>query len=246
MVSVKERINVELAPEVNAKIELSENKFVLINENELDDLRYVSISSKGYQLLKRIIDILVAISVLAVSLLPMAIIALVIYVDDPGKVFFTHYRVGRNGKRFKLYKFRTMKMDTPKYLPTMDIGEPDKYITRAGVFLRKMSLDELPQLFNVIKGEMSLVGPRPLISDEYEIHAMRMKFGVYSVRPGITGLAQVNGRDLVSSAEKVRWDIKYVENFGFWQDVKIILMTIPKVFGREGVVEGGTGELREE
>ena len=173
-----------------------------------------------------------------VLFVPMALIALAIFLDDPGDVIFTQYRVGRNGKRFKLYKFRTMKKDTPKYLPTMEMADPDKYITRLGHFLRRSSLDELPQLINVLKGNMSLVGPRPLISDEYEIHQMRMRFGVYSVRPGLTGLAQINGRDTVSPAAQVRWDVKYMERFGFLTDIKILLATIPRIFGGTGIVEG--------
>ena len=131
-----------------------------------------------------------------------------------------------------------MKRKTPKYLSTMEVADPDQFITRVGKFIRKTSLDELPQLINVLLGDMSLIGPRPLISDEHEIHDMRMRFGVYNVRPGITGLAQINGRDLVSPGEKVRWDVKYLENFGFRMDLKILLATVPKVFGRAGVVEG--------
>ena len=113
--------------------------------------------------------------------------------------------------------------------------DPDQYITRCGRFLRKTSLDEIPQLINVLKGDMSLVGPRPLISDEYEIHAMRMRFGVYSLRPGLTGLAQINGRDLVSPEEKVRWDVNYLERCSLWTDLKILLATVPKVFGCVGI-----------
>ena len=123
-------------------------------------------------------------------------------------------------------------------MATADVDDPDKYITRVGHVLRKLSLDELPQLFNVLKGDMSLVGPRPLIENEADIHIMRERFGVYSVRPGVTGLAQINGRDTVSPAEKVRWDVRYVEHFGFWMDVKILFATVPKIFGGEGVVEG--------
>ena len=183
-------------------------------------------------------DIVISLGAMLVLLVPMALIALAIFCDDPGDVIFTQYRVGRNGKRFKLYKFRTMKKDAPKYLPTMEMADPDKYITRLGHFLRRSSLDELPQLINILKGNMSLVGPRPLISDEYEIHQMRMRFGVYSVRPGLTGLAQINGRDTVSPAAKVRWDVKYLERFGFLTDIKILLATIPRIFGGTGIVEG--------
>ena len=114
---------------------------------------------------------------LVMLVIPMLLLAAVVYIDDPGPVIFSQYRVGRQGKRFKLYKFRTMQLETPKYLSTMEVNDPKKYITRVGGLLRKLSLDELPQLINVMKGDMRLVGPRPLISDEYEIHAMRMRFG---------------------------------------------------------------------
>ena len=215
-----------------------EDKRRLIPEDVVRDLKYVYINKFFYCKFKRLVDLVLSVLGLVVLLIPFAIIALIIYCDDPGRVIFSQYRIGRRGKRFKLYKFRTMKMDTPKYLSTMDMKNPDRYITRVGRVLRKTSLDELPQLFNVLKGDMSLVGPRPLIADEYEIHMMRMRFGVYSVRPGVTGLAQIHGRDLVSPADKVRWDVKYLQGFGFWQDLNIILNTIPKVFCKDGVIEG--------
>lgn len=228
----------EASQEVKEKIEKADNLHNLISEDMVQDLECVTINKRFYCKIKRLLDTMLAAIGLLVLLVPFAIIALIIYLDDRGPVIFSQYRVGRSGKRFKLYKFRTMKMDTPKYLSKTEVDDPNKYITRVGGVLRKLSLDELPQLYNVLKGDMSLVGPRPLISDEYEIHAMRMRFGVYAIRPGVTGLAQINGRDQVSPTEKVRWDVKYIQNFGFWQDVKIIFATIPKIFGGEGVVEG--------
>ena len=210
----------------------------LITEEQMQDLQQVDASGRAYCVVKRALDFILAGLGLLVLLLPLAIVALVVYIDDRGKVIFSQKRVGRNGKQFRLYKFRTMRMDTPKYMATMNVDDPDKYITRAGRVLRKLSLDEIPQLFNVLKGDMSLVGPRPLIPQEEEIHTMRERFGVYTVRPGVTGLAQINGRDLVTPAEKVHWDVKYVEHFGFWLDVKILFATVPKIFGGEGVVEG--------
>ena len=238
MIPVEEKYDFELTAEVRVKIEQAENKHMLIGENELKDLKFIFYPPGGYQAVKRLMDIVSSLGAMLVLFVPMALIALAIFLDDPGDVIFTQYRVGRNGKRFKLYKFRTMKKDTPKYLPTMEMADPDKYITRLGHFLRRSSLDELPQLINVLKGNMSLVGPRPLISDEYEIHQMRMRFGVYSVRPGLTGLAQINGRDTVSPAAQVRWDVKYMERFGFLTDIKILLATIPRIFGGTGIVEG--------
>lgn len=225
----------EVQPGCTAEDSLKE---ALITEEQVSDLRRVEAPQGVYCVIKRVMDAVLSFLGLTVLLLPLALVALWVYIDDPGKVFFVHERVGKNGKLFKLCKFRTMKMDTPKNMATMDVEDPDQYITRAGKILRKLSIDELPQLWNVLKGDMSLVGPRPLIPQEEEIHVMRDRFGVYAVRPGVTGLAQINGRDLVSPAEKVRWDVRYVEKFGFGLDVKILLATVPKIFGGEGVVEG--------
>lgn len=210
----------------------------LITEEQVQDLHRVDVSGRFYCVVKRVLDFALSALGLTALLIPLVLTALVVYIDDPGKVIFSQKRVGRNAKLFRLYKFRTMKMDTPKYMATSEVDDPDKYITRVGRVLRKLSLDEIPQLFNVLKGDMSLVGPRPLIPNEEEIHTMRDRFGVYSVRPGVTGLAQINGRDLVTPVEKVHWDVRYVEHFGFWIDVKILFATVPKIFGGEGVVEG--------
>jgi len=238
MAITEEKFAFEMSEEVKEKIEHSETVSHLINEEELADLQYVELPGAGYRFVKRAADIALSVFGLLVLLIPMLFIALAIYIDDPGKVLFRQYRVGRNGKRFKLYKFRTMKMETPKYLSTAEVDDPQRYITKVGGFLRKASLDELPQFINVLKGDMSLIGPRPLISDEYEIHSMRMKLGVYNIRPGVTGLAQINGRDLVGPADKVRWDVKYVENFGLKMDLKILFSSVLKIFKAEGVVEG--------
>lgn len=210
----------------------------LITEEQVRDLHAVDASRKKYRFVKRTLDVVLSFIGLTILLLPMGLIALAVYIDDPGKVIFSQKRVGRGGKRFRLYKFRTMRLDTPKYLATMDVDDPDKYITRIGKLLRKCSLDEIPQLFNVLKGNMSLVGPRPLIPQEEEIHEMRTRFGVYTVRPGVTGLAQIKGRDLVLPAEKVHYDVQYVAKFSFWSDIKILFATVPKIFGGDGVVEG--------
>lgn len=234
------------APEVIDKIQNADNLHEQIPEESVSDLEQAVVSDRVYVRIKRAVDVIVSAAALIVLLLPMALVAAVVWLDDPGEVVFSQYRVGLHGKRFKLYKFRTMKMDTPKYLATMELEDPDRYITRVGKFLRRFSLDEIPQLLNVLKGDMSLVGPRPLISDEYEIHAMRMRFGVYNIRPGVTGLAQINGRDLVQPEEKVRWDVKYLQEFGPWLDLKILFATLPKVFDGHDVVEGaGTKEKQE-
>ena len=210
----------------------------MITEEQVQDLHRVDASDKPYSGLKRLMDVVLSAMGLLVLALPLAVVALIVYIDDHGSVIFSQKRVGKNGEIFRLYKFRTMRLNTPKYMATMDVDNPDRYITRVGRVLRKLSIDELPQLWNVLKGDMSLVGPRPLIPNEAEIHQMRDRFGVYTVRPGVTGLAQINGRDLVNPADKVRWDVCYVEHFGFWMDIKILFATVPKIFGCEGVVEG--------
>lgn len=228
----------EIPQEVLDKIANAASGQTLVDEESISDLRFVSIAGSRYILPKRIIDIVVAALALLIITIPMLLICVIMYIDDPANVLFAQYRVGLGGRRFKLFKLRTMYHNTPKYLSTSEIENPDMYITRVGRFLRRFSIDELPQLINVIKGDMSLVGPRPLISDEHEIHALRMKFGVYKVRPGLTGLAQIHGRDMVTPADKVRWDVRYLEQFGFWTDVKIIMSTIPKLFGGQGFAEG--------
>lgn len=234
----QEKLEFEISKEVKEKIESAETLHKLIDEEALKDLEPVAMPGAGYRFVKRTADILLSGAGILFLSLPLAIVALAVYIDDPGKVLFRQYRVGRNGKRFRLYKFRSMKLDTPKYMSTAEVDDPDKYITRVGKFIRKTSLDEIPQLFNVFKGDMSLVGPRPLISDEYEIHQMRTALGVYQIRPGVTGLAQINGRDTVGPADKVRWDVRYMEHIGPLTDLKILFATVPKVFGCKGVVEG--------
>ena len=209
-----------------------------IPETAVQDLTCVYISKRFYCSVKLCLDLFLSIIGAFFLIIPFAVISLAIFLDDPGPIFFAQYRIGRNGKEFVLYKFRTMKTSAPQYVPTAEIDDPQQYITKVGNFLRKSSLDELPQIFNIMRGEMSFIGPRPLISSEQEIHDMRTRFGVYSVRPGITGLAQIHGRDLVSPAEKIRWDVKYLQNFGFLQDLQVLLQTFPKVFCKEGVVEG--------
>lgn len=194
--------------------------------------------SKTYKIIKRLLDLVLSTISLLVLAVPLLVVAVVIYIDDPGNVIFSQERVGYKGRLFKLYKFRSMKISTPKYLATSEVANPDEYITRMGRIIRKYSIDELPQLFNVLLGDMSIVGPRPLIANEKDIHDMRMKCGVYSVKPGITGLAQINGRDTVAPAEKVAWDKKYLDSLGLITDIKIVLETAFKVVRGRDVVEG--------
>lgn len=206
--------------------------------DEVGDLVSMRTSCGGYRYFKRFLDALISGVSLIILAVPMLSIAIIVYLDDPGKVFFSQYRIGQGYKKFKLYKFRSMRINTPKYLATADVEHPDKYITKVGCFIRKYSLDELPQLFNVFKGDMSLVGPRPLISNEHQIHELRLQYGVYDIKPGITGLAQINGRDTVSPLNKVKWDVKYANNFCFLMDLKILFATFLKVIKAADVVEG--------
>ena len=235
MIQMEDKL--EIPPEVLKKIACARG-VDSVDKNIVRDLKFVGITNRWYLAFKRMMDIILALAALFIIALPMLIVSLIVYIDDPGNVIFSQYRVGMGGHRFKLYKLRTMRRDTPKYMSTSEVDNPNRYITRVGHMLRRLSIDELPQLINVLKGDMSIVGPRPLISDEYEIHDLRMRFGVYKIRPGLTGLAQIHGRDTVTPADKVRWDVRYLEEFGLWTDVKIVLSTIPKIIGGHGVAEG--------
>ncbi|MBQ9994302.1 MAG: sugar transferase [Clostridia bacterium] len=191
-----------------------------------------------YDAVKRCMDIVAASLALIIFALPMALIALIIRMDSEGSSIFSQYRVGRDGKLFRIYKFRSMKFDAPSEVPTEMLKKSQRYITRVGNILRKTSLDELPQLINVIRGDMSFVGPRPLIAGESEVHELRRRAGVYAVRPGITGWAQVNGRDNVSAQEKVEYDAEYVNGRSFAFDAHILIKTVTVVFTGDGYAEG--------
>lgn len=191
-----------------------------------------------YRIIKRIADVALSVVGLMFFLIPFGLIALLIYLDNPGKIIFSQKRIGRNGEVFYIYKFRTMRSDTPAYLSTAQLKDPNQYLTRLGRILRQLSIDELPQLINVIRGDMSLIGPRPLIPEEEDIHQLRMENHVYSVRPGITGLAQINGRDLTTPEDKVYWDTVYVRECSLKLDCKILISTIPQILTGRGIVEG--------
>lgn len=184
--------------------------------------------------LKRQLDILLSSIAITIFLIPMAIIAILIKFDSKGPVIFKQKRVGKDGVLFDIYKFRTMKIDTPN-VSTEDLGDPSKYITRVGKLLRKTSLDELPQLFNILKGEMSIVGPRPALYNQYELIKLRDEVNVNSIRPGLTGYAQVMGRDFVTDKQKVEFDRYYLENMNLLFDLKIILLTVINVVKSEGI-----------
>mgnify|MGYP003289640092 CR=1 FL=1 len=188
--------------------------------------------------MKRIFDFTVSL-VLIIILIPVfLILALVVLIDSGSPVIFRQYRVGKGNKLFYIYKFRTMRVNT-RNAATDDLEEAEQVITKSGHFLRKTSLDELPQLFNVLTGKMSFVGPRPLIPEEKEIRQIRKEYNVYSVRPGITGLAQVNGRDMLSTKEKALFDKEYVEKQSILLDIKIMFKTVLVVLKRENILEGG-------
>lgn len=174
----------------------------------------------------------------------LIIIALIIKLDTKGPVLFKQKRVGKNKKYFNILKFRTMRIDAPKDTPTHMLQNADMYITRVGKILRKSSLDELPQLFNILKGDMSIVGPRPALWNQYDLIAERDKYGANDIRPGLTGWAQINGRDELPLDIKARLDGEYCSQVSFWMDIKCFFRTIISVLERDGIVEGGTETLK--
>ena len=192
-----------------------------------------------YTHVKRGIDLVLALVAL-VALSPlMLILALVVRLSSPGPVFFRQKRVGRGKTYFMIYKFRTMSTSAPKDRPTHLLRNSESYITPVGRFLRRSSLDELPQLINIIRGEMAVVGPRPALWNQYDLIAERDRYGANDVRPGLTGWAQVNGRDEISIPEKARLDGEYVRRMSLGFDVKCVLKTFASVIRQEHVVEGG-------
>ena len=182
--------------------------------------------------------------VLLIILLPLFIlIGLWIKFDSKGPVFFKQQRIGQHLSRFDVYKFRSMRQDTPNNVPTHQMVQADTYITRSGRFLRKTSLDELPQLINILKGEMSFIGPRPALYNQDDLVELRKAFKVESLKPGITGWAQIHGRDELELDVKAKLDGYYVGRASLWMDVSILVKTLLAVLGKKGVVEGGTGSL---
>lgn len=201
--------------------------------------------SKGIydRYIKRAIDVVLSFGGLVVLSPIYAGIAIAIKIDDPGPVFFTQKRVGQNKEFFKIHKFRSMKMSTPHDVPTHMLGDPDQYITRVGKFLRKHSLDELPQIWDIFIGNMSVIGPRPALWNQDVLIAEREKYNANDVKPGLTGWAQINGRDELEIPVKAKLDGEYVEKESLFFDIKCFLGTIGSVLSSDGVVEGGTGEL---
>lgn len=191
--------------------------------------------------IKRSLDVILSLSALVVLAVPMLIFILVIKLEDKGPAFFTQKRIGKGKKNFMMYKFRSMKMNTPHDTPTHLLVNPEQYILKCGKWMRKYSIDELPQIFNILKGDMSIVGPRPALWNQDDLIRERDKYGANDIRPGLTGWAQINGRDELEISEKARFDGEYVERESFMFDSMCILRTITNVFRHEGVVEGGTG-----
>lgn len=196
-----------------------------------------------YLKIKRLIDILLSLLGMIVLSPVFLILIIAIKLDSKGPVLFKQKRVGLHKKHFNILKFRTMKIDTPKDTPTHLLDNPDQYITRVGKFLRKTSLDELPQIWNIFVGDMSIIGPRPALWNQYDLIAERDKYGANDIPPGLTGWAQINGRDELPIEVKAKLDGEYVDKIGFWMDVKCFIGTIISVVKSDGVVEGGTGTI---
>lgn len=196
-----------------------------------------------YIVIKRIIDFVL--SLLAVVILSpiLLVVAIWIKVDSKGPILFKQKRVGKNKTHFSMLKFRTMRTDTPSEMPTHLLNNPDFYITKIGKILRKTSLDELPQILNILVGQMSIIGPRPALWNQFDLIQERDKYGANDILPGLTGWAQINGRDELEIDVKARLDGDYVKQISFGMDVKCFFGTIVSVVKSDGVVEGGTGEL---
>lgn len=201
---------------------------------------------------KRLIDIVLSFIGIVVLALPMLVFAFIIKAEDPGPVFFRQKRIGIHKTQFSLLKFRSMKMSTPHDMPTHMLENPEQYILRCGRWMRKMSIDELPQLFNILTGKMSIIGPRPALWNQDDLIAERDKYGANDVKPGLTGWAQINGRDELEIPVKAKLDGEYVAALnaghgkGLTMDCKCFFGTIKSVLHHDGVVEGGTGEMKRE
>jgi len=199
-----------------------------------------------YLKFKRLIDIILSLLGLIVLSPVFLILIVAIKLDSKGPVLFKQKRVGIHKTHFNIFKFRTMRIDTPKDTPTHLLENPEQWIAKVGKFLRKTSLDELPQIINILKGEMSIIGPRPALWNQYDLIAERDKYGANDIPPGLTGWAQINGRDTVTIEDKARYDGYYTENIGLMFDIKCFFGTIVSVLKRDGVVEGGTGNKQKD
>ena len=198
-----------------------------------------------YVYVKRGIDFILSLLGLLVLSPVFLVLIVAIKVDSPGPILFRQKRVGIHKSHFAILKFRTMRIDTPKDVPTHLLSNPEQYITRVGKFLRKTSLDELPQIVNILKGDMAVVGPRPALWTQYDLIEERDKYGANDIRPGLTGWAQINGRDELEIPVKARFDGEYVEKMGLNMDLRCFFGTFISVLRGDGVVEGGTGAMHE-
>ena len=196
--------------------------------------------------MKRALDIVLSFVGISVLLPVLLILIIAIKIDSPGPVFFTQKRVGLHKTHFQILKFRTMRIDTPKDVPTHMLENPEQWITKVGKFLRRTSLDELPQIFNIFVGQMSIVGPRPALWNQFDLIEERDKYGANDVVPGLTGWAQINGRDELEIPVKAKLDGEYVEKLSFGFDMKCIFGSVSAVINKKGVVEGGTGAMEKE
>lgn len=196
--------------------------------------------------IKRVIDFILSLVGLILLSPVFIILCLWIKLDSKGPILFKQKRFGKNKTFFYIYKFRTMRTDTPSDMPTNMLSDPDQYITRAGKFLRKTSLDELPQIINILKGEMAIIGPRPALWNQDDLIAERDRYHANDIKPGLTGWAQINGRDELEIEVKAKLDGDYVKHMSFLFDMKCFFGTITSVLKHDGVVEGGTGELHKE
>lgn len=199
-----------------------------------------------YQSIKRGIDFVLSFVGLVILSPLFLLLIIAIKLDSRGPVLFRQKRVGIHKSHFNILKFRTMRTDTPKDTPTHLLKNPDQYITRVGRFLRKTSLDELPQIVNILKGDMSIVGPRPALWNQYDLIQERDKYGANDVRPGLTGWAQINGRDELEIPVKAKFDGEYVKKMGFLMDARCFFGTFLSVLRGDGVVEGGTGSMKKQ
>ena len=195
---------------------------------------------------KRVLDIVLSFIGIVFAAIPMLIVAVIIKLDSPGPVFFRQKRVGKNKKYFTIIKFRSMPITAPHDMPTHQLENPESMLSGFQRFERRMSIDELPQLFNILIGDMSIIGPRPALWNQEDLIAERDKYGANGVRPGLTGLAQISGRDEIAIPVKARLDGEYIEKMSFGFDCKCFFVTVVAVLKHEGVVEGGTGELERE
>lgn len=199
-----------------------------------------------YTFFKRLFDIVCSTLAIIIFAIPMLIVAIAIKCDSKGPVFFKQNRVGKNKKIFKILKFRSMYTDTDPNAPTHQLGNATSHITKVGAFIRKTSIDEFPQLLNIWMGQMSIVGPRPALWNQDDLISERDKYHANDIKPGLTGLAQISGRDELEITVKAKLDGEYVKKRGFFYDIGLIFKTVLSVFKHDGVVEGGTGELHKE